>query len=181
MGSFKSAGARSADQAVLTADDRPLAVYRDDEETGKRVLVQSEVKPEDWLQPGETITYWARMPHGAAADIADAATSAMVMQQSRRRGGPKLNAQYHPGRAALATFILGIVEFNLRDENDKPVEFALPTPGTDGWEGRAKLFMSGLPEAVVTVLQERIGSGSPESLDTLADDAATEADTVGND
>lgn len=180
MGSFKSAAARSADQATLTADDRPLAKYETGED-GKERLVRAEVDPANWLQPGESITYWSILPHGTAADIADAATEAAVEPGSRRRGPAQMKAVYHPGRAALATFMAGIVSFALRDENDQPVKFDLPAVGTPGWEVRAKTFMSALPAAVVDALQERIGSGGPESLTSLPADAANDADTVGND
>lgn len=163
MGSFKSAGARAADQATLTVDDRP-----------------EKVDPSDWLQPGETITYWTRLPHGFAADIADAATTAVVQNRSARRGGANVQAAYHPGKAALATFILGIVSFALRDENDQPVAIELPTVGTPGWEARAKAFMSGLPGPLANDLQLRIGADSPAGLDEPAEDAKDEADTVGN-
>lgn len=181
MGSFKSASARAADQATLTAADRPMARYEDKVVDGVKqpVLVAAEVPEDQWLQPGESITYWLRLPHGAAADIADAATQAVVEPGSRRRAA-QMKAVYHPGKAALATFVLGLVALDLRDEDDKRVVIELPTVGEPGWESKAKAIMSGLPAAVVNELQERIGAGSPPSLDSQPDDANGEGDTVGN-
>lgn len=175
MGSFKSAAARSGDQHTLTADDRPKAIL---DAEGK--VIEPEVPADQWLAPGESITYWTKMPHGAAADIADAATTAVVSPGTRRGRPSQMRASYHPGKAALATFLLGIVAFDLRDENDQQVRIELPTVGAEGWEERAKAFMSGLPAAVVNVLQERIGADAPPSLDSLPADAEHEDDTVGN-
>lgn len=165
MGSFKSAAARTKDQRTITVADRP-----------------EDIKPEDWLQDGESITFWTVMPHGAAADIADAATTAEVMQglNRRQRRRAQVRASYHPGRAALATFVLGLIVVNVRDEEDKPVTINLPTPGQDGWEDRAKALMSGLPSPLVDWLQTAIGADAPESLEDLPDDAETEEDTLGN-
>lgn len=185
MGSFKNLGARIADQRTITIADRPLDRYEDID--GERTLVQREVPVEDWLAEGESITFWTRMPHGAAADIADAATTAVIAEgmgraaRRRNRGAAQVQATYSPGKAALATFVLGIVGFELRDENDKPVQFELLPPGQFGWEERAKVFMSGLPGAVVAFLQEFMGEDAPPSLASLPADAETEDDTLGND
>lgn len=182
MGSFKSAAARTANQRTITSADRPAAVMGVNPDDGLPMVLVPEVPADQWLAEGESLTYWTQLPHGAAADIADAATEAVVAPGSNRasRRAARMSAMYHPGKAALATFVLGIVDFNLRDENDQPVKVELPAVGSEGWELRAKAFMSGLPAPLVEWLQEHIGADAPDSLGSLAPDAEHDDDTVGN-
>lgn len=162
MGSFRSSASRASQVATLTAAHLPKGV-----------------RPEDWLGEGESITYRTQMPHGAAADIADAATTATMTGMGRRA---QMRAVYNPGKAAVATFLLGLVNWVLYDETGAQVPFAVPAVGSEGWFEAGKEIMSSLPEAVVTNLQELINSGSEPSLAERPDDADPEnpQDTVGN-
>lgn len=173
MGSFRSQKSINEGQAVLTAADRPMAEYKEVE--GERVLVQAEVPASEWLQEGESITYWTEFPHGIAADIADAATVSEVDRKGR------IKATYKVGRAAVATFLLGIVKWTLLDENGNEVPWQPANLDDPTWYVKGKNIMSGLPTPVVKRLQELMDSGSPERLDAPAPDPRSEADTVGND
>ena len=167
MGSYRSVAAQAASgQATLLPEHRPEGVA-----------------PGDWLQPGEWITYWSQMPHGMAADIAEAATVAAISttgnRQQRRMAGIK--AEYRAGRAAIASFVAGIVNWNLTDEAGLPVPFTPVSFDDPLWFVQGKAIMSALPGAVVDSLQRLIDSGSPPSLDSLPEDAEHEGDTEGND
>lgn len=167
MGSFRSAAAQAASgQAMLLPEHRPAAVA-----------------PADWLQPGEWITYWSQMPHGLAADIAEAATLAVVDtsgNRQQRRSGSNIRAEYRAGRAAIASFIAGIVNWNLTDESGASVPFVPAQFDDPNWYPLGKATMSALPGPVVDALQRLIDSGSPPSLDSLPEDAEHEEDTEGN-
>lgn len=149
MGSFRTAARRTADQATLTAADRP-----------------EDVLEPDWLGQGESITYWMRLPHGAAARIASAATLAKVDQRGRIA-----DATYDPGRASIAKLTEGIVGWSIRDENDQLVPWD-PTRGAE--------LLDGLPEPVVTVLGSVIGRGEPKALTAPADPANPKGEAEGN-
>lgn len=175
MGSYKSPAARAAEgQATLRPEDRPESV-----------------PPEEWLGKGEWITYWTQMPYGTAADIAEVATLAVMdtnggnraERRERRRsgGGGGVRAEYRAGRAAVATFVCGLVGWALFDETGNPVPFVPANLDDPGWYDRGKALMSALPGAVVDTLQRLIDSGSPPSLSSLPEDAEHEEDTEGND
>lgn len=126
MGSFKTlAQRRSQDTAVLTVDHRP-----------------EEVKPEDWLQEGETITYWKRLPHGAIQDIVAAASKVSTDSGDIQGWDAK--------RALQARLEVGIVDWTIKDGDGIPVE----------WRStRARELLDGIPYAVFNSLQGVIGSG----------------------
>lgn len=167
MGSYRSAAAQAtAGQAVLSHEDRPAGVAE-----------------ADWLAPGEWIRYWAVMPHGKAADIAEAATVAVLdtsRAERRSRGTMGVRAEYKAGRAAIATFVAGLVDWSLQDETGTTVPFPLISFDDPNWFIKGKTVMSALPGAVVDRLQQVIDSGAEPRLDEPAADAEHEEDTEGN-
>ncbi len=135
MGSFKTLAQRRAqDTAVLTAADIP-----------------ENVKPEDWLQENETITYWKRLPHGAIQDIV-AAASKMSTDSPEIQG-------WDAKRALQARLEVGIVDWNIKDGDGIPVEWRAT---------RARELLDGIPYAVFNSLQGLIGSGD-EKVEVEAD------------
>lgn len=175
MGSYKSPAARAAEgQATLRPEDRP-----------------EQVDPAEWLGPGEWIAYWTQMPYGTAADIAEVATLAVMdtsaprNRQERRDarrngGGGGVRAEYRAGRAAVATFVCGLVNWNLYDETGSVVPFVPANLDDPAWFERGKALMSALPGPVVDRLQQLIDSGSPPSLDSPVEDPVVEGETEGN-
>ena len=138
MGSYRSAESRAGDVAVLTAADRPAGVDAVDEH-GRPT----------WLAEGESITYWVRLPYGAARRIAAAAAQTIVGPD----GG--LIGTYDVGTASLAKFIEGVVDWTMSDEDGAPVAW-------DPWHAAA--LLDGLPGEVVRELAERIGhDAAPET------------------
>lgn len=135
MGSFRSADTRVHDQAVLTAADRPEWL--------------SELDPSgrpNWLGDGESITYWTRLPHGAARRIATAASPTVVDERGRMHGS------YDVGAATMAQLREGIVDWTVFDEHGLKV----------AWDARrAEELIDGLPLPVITELGERIGRDEP--------------------
>lgn len=182
-GSFRSAQAQAATgQATLTFDDRPPVV-----------------PVEEWLAPGEWIRYWSEMPYGFTTLVAEAATVAKIdtgtpaddgnpmnreQRRARRNRGNsqpvKMTAEFKPSRATLATFVLGLVDWSLRDEKDQPVPF-VPFDLEGNWMGRAQALQSALPIAVVEALGNLIDAAAKPPLDMKAPDAEHGDDTVGND
>jgi len=135
MGSYRSAADRASDQAVLTAADRPPGLPALDSK-GRA----------NWLSEGETITYWTRLPHGAARRIASASTHASVDAMGRVSG------TYDVGSATLTKYAEGIVAWTLTDGAGLPVL----------WDPRqAAALLDGVPDFVLGALGSRIGSGEP--------------------
>lgn len=138
MGSFRTRDDRASDQAVLTAADRPEHLPALDAK-GRA----------NWLAEGETITYWTRLPHGAARRIATAATHALVDSKGRVSG------TYDVGAAAGAKLAEGIVDWTLSDGDGRPV----------AWDRRqATTLLDGVPTPVLGALSGRIGSDEPAPL-----------------
>ena len=169
MGSYRTPAAQAARQATLRAEDRPEGIA-----------------PEDWLGREEWIIYWTQMPYGAAADIAEAATVAIMdtgNRASRRSGsgGQSVRAEYRAGRAAVAMFIMGLVNWYLLDESGQVVPYVVPNLDEPDWFFKGKALMSALPGPVVDRLQKLIDAGSEPSLDAVPDDAEQATDTEGND
>jgi hypothetical protein len=135
MGSFRTPAARVADQAVLTAADRPVGLP----------AVDSKGRA-NWLAEGESITYWTRLTHGAARRIATAATHATVDRQGRVSGA------YDVGAAAGAKLAEGIVDWVVFDDGGRPV----------AWDRRqAGMLLDGVPAPVLKVLADVIGHDEP--------------------
>jgi hypothetical protein len=126
MGSFKTlAQRRASDTAVLSAKDRP-----------------EDVKPEHWLQDGETITYWKSLPHGAIQDIVAAASNITLDAPEVQRWDASLALQ--------ARLEVGIVDWTIKDGDGLPVEWR---------HEKARELLDGIPYAVFNSLQGLIGSG----------------------
>jgi hypothetical protein len=126
MGSFKTlAQRRASDTAVLTSKDLPDGV-----------------KAEDWLQDGETITYWKSLPHGAIQDIV-AAASQITLGSSEIQG-------WDASLALQARLEVGIVDWTVKDGDGLPIEWR---------HTKARELLDGIPYAVFNSLQGLIGSG----------------------
>src|SRR5574343_289678 len=111
MESFRTAtAARAHDQGVLTAADRP-----------------------DWLADGETVTYWRRLPHGAARRVAAAATPTTYDEAGKPHRTFDLDA------ATGVQMREGIVDWTILDETRQRV----------AWDpSRADALLARLPPAV---------------------------------
>jgi hypothetical protein len=137
MGSYRAPADRAFDQSILTFADCPVGLPAVDDK-GRA----------NWLAEGETITYWTRLPHGAARRIASAATHASVDSKGRVSG------TYDIGDASLTKLTEGIVSWSLTDGAGRPVL----------WDPRqASTLFDGLPDFVLGTLAARIGNGEPEA------------------
>jgi len=138
MGSYRSAADRACDQAVLTAADRP-----------RDLPVLDARGHANWLAEGETITYWTRLPHGAARRIASAATHTSVDSLGQVSG------TYDVGVAGMTKYAEGIVDWSLTDGEGHPVP----------WDPRqAEALLDGVPTHVLGVLGGLIGRGEPPAV-----------------
>lgn len=138
MGSYRALADRASDQAVLTAADCPVGLPALDAK-GRA----------NWLAEGETITYWTRLPHGAARHIASAATRASVDSIGRVSGS------YDVGAASLTKYAEGIVTWSVTDSAGLPVL----------WDPRrADVLLDGVPDFVLATLGTLIGNGEPEPV-----------------
>ena len=147
MGSFRSLAARrAADVQTITDADRPEGV-----------------EPADWLGSGESVTFWATLPHGTVARMASAGTTAVFDTRGRSKG-----VTYDPGPAIRVRFAEGIIAWQLFDQDG----------GEVAWDpSRAADLVDGLPDAVHTYLLRAIGGGAPEpALEAPDPDAEPDAE-----
>jgi hypothetical protein len=150
MGSFRTlAERRGNDVRTITAADRPLAVR--DPHTKR--LTQIEVAPEDWLGEGESVTYWAILPHTSVSAIVAAGSSAVF----DKRGKP-VRLAYDAGAAIRARLVNGIIDWTMFDQAGQPVPWDMDK-GAD--------LLNGLPDGVYDYLQRNVGNQAPASLATV--------------
>ena len=163
MGSFRSPLARIKGQHTITADRPPDIPELD--EVGER----------NWLDEGESITYWRVLPHSVSTAMVTAGTKV----EFNRKGKPR-KASYDAGAAVRTRLVNGIVGWVLKDENGTVIEWD-PERGDE--------LLNGLPGGVYAYLLRQVGSGAPEpDLDELDPETAREGpdgelvgETVGED
>lgn len=128
------------------------------------------------LEPGESIRYWTRLPHGARAKV-DQAGSVIVI------GTAGEEFRYDPVARGRTTLREGIIEMTLLDEEGRSIH----------WDyARADELLDGMPPAALAMLGTLIDSERPPRLSDKVDDdgeplpadadpeTVAQADTVGN-
>jgi len=117
------------------------------------------------LAEGEWIRYWAVMPHGLTARVTSEATVADVSRAGR------VSASFDPGRAAMARYVFGIIDWWMLDETGAEV----PWSRDDG----ARL-LEGLSPEVFAALGRLIDGQRPAPpLGSLSVPGDERSETVG--
>ena len=136
MGSFRSPASRTEDQGVLAESDRP-----------------EDIAPEHWLQEGETITYWIKLPYRAAVRLANEGMRPVL------DGQRVTDLRVQLGSLQTIKLEEGIVGWTLRDERNRVVP----------WDRkRAPELLEGIPNAVrerltAVIEPNATGDTDPES------------------
>lgn len=134
---------RVSDQAVLTHADCPVG-----------------------LAEGESVTYWTRLPHSAAARVMSA-----TMRVSIDKRGRPTDTHMDAGEYPMSVIANGIVDWVLFDADSKPVK----------WDPhQARVLIDGLPGDVLRALGDSIkadepaaaGDPDPENPETTVGEAS---------
>ena len=165
-GSFRSAAnRRMADTKTITKADRPTLVEGPDpDDPTKKIVLQVEVPPEEWLQDGESITFWTKLPRGAVTKM----VSAGVKVDINQKGGRMENARYDAGDVILTRLLLGIVDWVIFDEQGTRIP----------WNPNQPELLDGLPEGLHAYLIQHVGNDAPPALATI-DPATAEVNAEG--
>jgi hypothetical protein len=123
--------------------------------------------PEAGLQVGEWVQYWETFPHSLTSRLTSEATSAKVDMVTRQ-----VIATFDPGLAVITRLRLGILDWNLLDEDGNPVK----------WDAtQSASLIDGLPPVVFNWLSEHIGEPSKgaRALGEPADPNMERSESVG--